>query len=159
LNKSKDYSKHVRYLVFTVEKAIELMPQGQEKITLIFDFSKYSQTSATPMHVSKYFLHLFSSHYPERLGHAFAVDAPWYFWTFYRLISPFIHPVTKEKIRFVDLKNMDAVKQESEQGIAANLLYHVNVNMLERAFGGNFGFQYDHQTYWNMIVESTVQEE
>lgn len=30
--------------------------------------------------------------------------APWFFFPFYKLISPFIDPVTKSKINFVDMK-------------------------------------------------------
>lgn len=160
-NQTKDYGRHIRYLVYTVEKAIELLPQHQEKLTLIFDFSQYSSASATPMNVSKYFLHLFASHYPERLGSAFACSAPWYFWCFYRIISPFIHPVTKSKIRFVDVEKQHEVKDlESEQkGIWSNLFHHVNPNMLESDFGGNFRFDYDHETYWTMITSTSEYSE
>jgi hypothetical protein len=39
---------------------------GVEKLTLIFDFQHYSASNSPPMHVSKFFLHLFAAHYPGR---------------------------------------------------------------------------------------------
>lgn len=38
------------------------------------------------------------SYYPERLGKLYLVHAPIIFWSAWKLVVPFIHPVTKEKV-------------------------------------------------------------
>jgi hypothetical protein len=86
----------------------------------------------------------------------FACDAPWYFGTFYRLILPFIHPVTKSKIRFVDTKSMHSVQPEQEaKGIWSNLLTHIDEEQLEVPFGGGNRFEYDHNVYWPLFTADT----
>ena len=145
-----DYAHDIRFLVFNLESAIQLMPPTQEKVILIFDFSHYSSSTSVPMHVSRYFLHLFASHYPERLARVFACDAPWYFWMFYKLVSPFIHPVTKSKIRFVQVAKQAQVKSDDETW--ANILHTVDERVLESDFGGARQFDYDFEAYWPVLV-------
>lgn len=126
------------------------MPNDVEKLLLIFDFRNYSAFNAPPLHTSRYFLHVVTSHYPERLGAMLGCDAPWYFWTFYKLISPFIHPVTQSKIKFVNLKQQQ--QQREATGIWAQLDHHVDGSMLESDFGGRFVFDYQHGEYWPCLV-------
>jgi len=56
---------------------------------------------------------------------------PWYITTFFKLISPFIDPVTKDKMVFnQDLRN------------------YVPPSQLDKAYGGDADFEYDHSIYW-----------
>ena len=43
-------------------------------------------------------------HYPERLGELWFLNAPFIFWGLWRVVSPFIQPATKDKIKFVTNK-------------------------------------------------------
>lgn len=45
-------------------------------------------------------LNIIQSHYPERLGLALILNVPWLLNAFYKLITPFIDPVTRTKMRF-----------------------------------------------------------
>jgi hypothetical protein len=148
---SKDHAKQIRLLIFNLEMAIRMMPEGVERFVLIFDFGQYSPSNAPPMNISKYFLHIFASHYPERLGLIMACSAPWYFWAFYKLISPFIHPITKSKIRFVDLKSMHKVSESD--GTWGNPLHYVDQQVLEKDFGGDNAFDYEHAVYWPCLQQ------
>jgi len=56
---------------------------------------------------------------------------PWYINGFFKLISPFIDPITKEKMIF----NQDLRK-------------HVPPAHLDKAYGGDADFEYDHKIYW-----------
>lgn len=56
---------------------------------------------------------------------------PWYITTFFKLISPFIDPVTKEKMVF----NQD-------------LNRHVPPAQLDKDYGGEVDFLYDHAIYF-----------
>jgi CRAL/TRIO domain len=60
---------------------------------------------------------------------------PWYVTTFFKLISPFIDPVTKTKMKFNEpLQN------------------HVPPEQLMKDYGGNVDFEYDHATYWPALA-------
>ena len=151
--KERDYPRSMRYLVFAIEHAIKTMPDGVEKVVLIFDFRQYSPAHQVPLNVSKYFLHLFATHYPERLGYVFACGAPWYFWIFYKMISPFINPVTTEKFRFVDFKNQHKISMEQDCGSASNVSNFVDKSILEKEFGGDCDFVYEVDAYWQSLME------
>lgn len=56
---------------------------------------------------------------------------PWYITTFFKVISPFIDPVTKEKMIF----NQDLRK-------------HVPPAQLDKEYGGDADFEYVHEIYW-----------
>ena len=73
----------------------------------------------------------------------------------YLKVSPLIAPVTKTKIRFVDLKSMKKIAAEKEgTGTWANLLHYVHEDHLEHEFGGNFTFDYNHNVYWPALLET-----
>ena len=59
--------------------------KGVEQLTLLIDFKDYSLFNAPPMWQSKEVLHIITSCYPERLGLALLVDAPWIFKTFFKV--------------------------------------------------------------------------
>ena len=82
-------------------------------------------------------LHILQSHYPERLGLALIINVPFLLNAFYKMITPFIDPVTRDKMRF----NPRAV----EDGLFAR-------PALWREFGGAVDFAYDHAVYWPAFV-------
>jgi len=59
------------------------------------------------------------------------LTVPWYITTFFKLISPFIDPVTKSKMKFNE-----------------PLIDHVPAEQLWKHYGGKADFEYDHKTYW-----------
>lgn len=104
--------------------------QGIEKMTLIADFdteNKLTKKSPDQNTVARQFLSFLQNHYPERLSKAIALNPPWYIRLLYRIISPFMDPVTKKKIHFVN-GNADYVKKE--------LLQHIDEDQLETIYGG-----------------------
>ena len=81
----------------------------------------------------------------------FNVNAPWAFWTIYRVVKGFIKPATKEKIVFV---SVDPKKRDTCKGVEA-LLEHIPSECLEHSYGGDFIFEYQHDAYWPAFVEAT----
>jgi hypothetical protein len=71
---------------------------------------------------------------------------PWYVSAFLKLISPFIDPVTKTKIKYNE-----------------PLTDHVPAAQLMKASGGDVDFKYDHSLYWpalaNMAAERKQQRQ
>ena len=56
---------------------------------------------------------------------------PWVVWGFFKLITPFIDPLTREKLKF----NEDMRKYVPEE-------------QLWTEFNGSLDFKYDHSVYW-----------
>lgn len=55
--------------------------------------------------------------------------------TFFKLIAPFIDPVTREKMKFNE-----------------DLRQYVPPEQLWNAFGGDLDFEYDHKLYWPALT-------
>jgi hypothetical protein len=61
-------------------------------------------------------------------------SVPWVVWGFFKLITPFIDPLTKEKLKFND-----------------DMRQHVPPQQLWKEFQGDLDFEYDHETYWPIL--------
>lgn len=134
-----DHDGNVANLVYHLERAVKKTTAGpEEKWNLMIDFEGYSLRNAPPMKTSKATLKAVQDYYPERLHKAYLVDAPWIFNAFFKLISPFIDPVTKAKIVFV--------KGTPEQR-AKVLAGEYDLAEVEAALGGTSDFVYDAATY------------
>ncbi|KAF9326438.1 hypothetical protein BG006_010139 [Podila minutissima] len=94
----------IRHVCFHLETAIALMPEGVQNLAILIDFSGSSMRTNPGVAVAREIINVLGSHYPERLGKAYIIHAPWFFFPFYKLISPFMDPVTKSKVNFVDMK-------------------------------------------------------
>lgn len=135
---SKNYEKNVQLLVYTMERAIDSMPEGIEQLVWVIDFNGYSLWNAPPMNVAMDTLNILSNHYPERLGTSIMVDTPWIFSMFWKAVSPFIHPNTQQKIQFV---NGDSEKTKVFSKI-------FDMNTIEKRFAGKSDWKWDAAAFW-----------
>eukprot|EP00842_Homolaphlyctis_polyrhiza_P001301 jgi/Hompol1/2171/HPOL_005876-RA len=103
-----DPEKNVKLVIYTLEQAIRLMPQGVERLTIVFDFTHYTRANSPPINISLMTLRVIMSHYPERLGVAYFVNAPWVFSLLWNIVQTFLDPVTKAKIHFIKCNNAAA---------------------------------------------------
>ncbi|KLT40427.1 CRAL/TRIO domain-containing protein [Cutaneotrichosporon oleaginosum] len=95
-----DNDKQIRYLIFLLERAIDIMPDGQERVCIIVDYKDANKQPRQPMNVSLYVLNVLQNHYVERLGRGLILNMPWFVNGFFKAISPFMDPVTRDKARF-----------------------------------------------------------
>ncbi|KAI9652980.1 MAG: hypothetical protein M1831_006309 [Alyxoria varia] len=123
--------RQIQHLVFMLEREIDMMDAGQDTTALLIDYKGSSTSNSPPASQGRQVLNILQGHYPERLGRACISDLPWYITTFFKLISPFIDPVTREKMVF----NQDLRK-------------HVPPSQLDKEHGGDVDFEYDHTIYW-----------
>jgi hypothetical protein len=65
-----------QHLVFMVERAIEMMPPGQETLALLINFksSKTRTNTAPGIGQGREVLNILQTHYPERLGRALIIN-------------------------------------------------------------------------------------
>lgn len=77
------------------------------------------------------------THYPEHLGKAIIINLPFLVNAFFKVITPFVDPVTRPKMRF----NPEIVKE----GI-------FTPEACWKEFGGEIEFVYEHEKYWGKLV-------
>ncbi|OAL33482.1 hypothetical protein AYO20_07168 [Fonsecaea nubica] len=128
--------RQIQHLVFMLERAIDLMPAGQETLALLINFAETKSGQGATLSQGKQTLHILQNHYPERLGRALVTNLPFYIWGFFKLITPFIDPLTREKIKF-----------NEDMGL------HVPREQLLKESGGHVEFEYDHDVYWPALNE------
>ncbi|KAG9237720.1 putative CRAL-TRIO domain-containing protein C23B6.04c [Amylocarpus encephaloides] len=127
-----------QHLVFMLERSIEMMGPGQESLALLINFKSSSSRSNTAPGIGqgREVLTILQTHYPERLGRALIVNVPWVVWGFFKLITPFIDPLTKDKLKFND-----------------DMRQHVPPQQLWKEWLGDLEFEYEHETYWPTLVK------
>ncbi|ERS98711.1 hypothetical protein HMPREF1624_05498 [Sporothrix schenckii ATCC 58251] len=130
--------RQVQHLVYMVERVIDLMPAGQETLALLINFktSKSRSNTAPGISTGREVLHILQTHYPERLGRALIINVPWVVWGFFKLITPFIDPLTREKLKFNEDMNQ-----------------YVPSEQLWTEFLGKLEFDYDHEVYWQALTK------
>jgi hypothetical protein len=72
------------------------------------------------------------------------LSVPFVIWGFFKLITPFIDPLTREKLKFNE-----------------DLRQHVPPAQLIKGCGGDVEFEYEHSTYWpalNKLAEQRRKE-
>ncbi|MCJ1433256.1 hypothetical protein MMC27_002615 [Xylographa pallens] len=135
LNPSKQNTekgpRQLQHLVFMLERTIDLMGPGQETLALLINFQQMSSGQSPSIAQGRQTMNILQNHYPERLGRACVINIPWFFWVFYKTISPFIDPTTKQKLKF-----NEPISQ------------HVPPEQLLKTHGGEVEFLYKHDVYW-----------
>ena len=62
--------RQIEHLVFMLERALDLLPAGQETLTLLINFGETSRGQGASVGQGKQTLYILQNHYPERLGRA-----------------------------------------------------------------------------------------
>ncbi|KAL1863378.1 Phosphatidylinositol transfer protein (PITP) [Paecilomyces lecythidis] len=128
--------RQIQHLVFMLERVIDLMPPGQESLALMVDFKETKSGQNATIGQSKQTISILQNHYPERLGRALVTNVPFMIWGFFKVISPFLDPVTREKLKFNE-----------------DLRIHVPPTQLLNSVGGDVKFEYDHSVYWPALTK------
>ncbi|KAJ5496682.1 hypothetical protein N7463_008669 [Penicillium fimorum] len=123
--------RQLEHLVFMLERAIDLTGPDQETLALIVNFNETKSGQNASIGQAKQTLSFLQNHYPERLGRALVINVPFVIWGFLKLITPFIDPNTREKLKFNE-----------------DLRQHVPPSHLMKSVGGDVEFRYDHAAYW-----------
>lgn len=88
-------------------------------------------------------LHILQSHYPERLGLSLIINVPFLVNAFFKLIMPFVDPVTRNKVKF----NPNVF----EDGLMAK------DQVMKEWWDGDREFEWDHSKYWPALVRTCAE--
>lgn len=136
---TEESMRQVDFTVWAIERCIDLMGPGVENLAMMLNYADKAKNPS--MGQAKRVLDIIQNHYPERLGCALIMNVPFLLNAFFKLISPFIDPVTREKLRF----NPKVV----EDGL------FVQDQLMQEWWGGGREFVYDHKQYWPALVQLT----
>jgi hypothetical protein len=131
--------RQIHHLFYMIDRAIEVMPPGVETVSLMINFkpSKARQNTSVPIGTAREVLSVLQNHYPERLGKALIINVPWIVSGFFKIITPFIDPVTREKLKFnEDMKT-----------------YVDPAQLWREDWGGDMDFEYVHESYWPAFTD------
>ncbi|OAA45366.1 CRAL/TRIO domain protein [Cordyceps fumosorosea ARSEF 2679] len=129
--------RQIHHLFYMMERVTDMMPAGVEQLSLLINFkqTKNRQNTSVPVSTAREVIHILQHHYPERLGKALIINVPWIVWGFFKIITPFLDPVTSEKLKF---------NENMKQYVPAEQLWSED-------WSGQMDFEYDHDTYWPAI--------
>ena len=103
-NNTNSDSDNMRHLVWNLEKAIRVTQhhsQGQfDKYCLLVDCTDYDLRKSPSLQASKMTLDVLQKHFKERMYRIYVLNPPLAFRIFWKVVQPFIDPVTKTKIVF-----------------------------------------------------------
>ena len=80
------------------------------------------------------------THYPERLGTSLIVNVPFFIHAFFKMIGPFIDPITRNKMKFNPKPIEDGFFTADEL-------------IQDGGWGGSRNFVWDHEKYWKPFVQ------
>lgn len=114
-----------RLTVLVMEIGRKLLHPPVETVTVIFDLTDFSLRNMDYQHV-KFIINLLQYYYPESLGLALIVNAPWIFNSCWILIKSWLDPVVQQKIRFV--RNLNDLNEFIDRNL---LPKHLNGSKLD----------------------------
>ncbi|KAG6877808.1 hypothetical protein C0993_003782 [Termitomyces sp. T159_Od127] len=131
------------YGLYDVVSANHVEPEVRNKNFLVKStlalLINYGDKAKNPsLGVARTVLNILQDHYPERLGVALILNVPFLLNAFYKLINPFIDPVSREKMKF------------NPRVIEDNLFTPDMV--ISEWWGGDCDFEYVHDKYWPALL-------
>ncbi|CAL4935652.1 unnamed protein product [Urochloa decumbens] len=137
----------IRFLVYTLENAILHLPEAQEKMVWLIDFTGWTMAHASPIKTNRETANILQNHYPERLAIGFLYNPPKVFETFFRVIKVFLDPKTIEKVNFVYQKDVESMK----------VMYkYFDPEVLPVEFGGKNNVAYNHEEYSESMMKDDI---
>lgn len=145
-----DHEGNLRHLAFNLETGLAAIVRNNKRVdrdqqnesfvhqwVFVMDFQGYSMWNAPPLKTTIATLRMLQNHYPNCLGLALIVDAPFAFNAVWHVISPLINHVTRHKIKFVSRGSlMDGELSEVVQG-----------SDIEEEYGGSTSHEFNREEY------------
>ena len=131
--------------VFHMEIGRKLLKDPVESVTVIFDLNGFSLKNMDYQHL-KFLINLLQNSYPESLGLALIINAPWLFNGCWFIIKPWLDPSIQNKIHFIT--NLEHLKK------------YVDQDNLPKRFQGNLAdFNYLPPNEQDQFILSTIRQD
>lgn len=85
LQNTSSHDNQLRHLVYLLENAIINLPDSQEQMIWLIDFTGWSLSNSVPIKTARETANILQSHYPERLAAAFLYNPPRIFESFWKV--------------------------------------------------------------------------
>ncbi|CAD6206459.1 unnamed protein product [Miscanthus lutarioriparius] len=147
---TSSHEGQIRFLVYSLENAILSLPEGQEKMIWLIDFTGWTIANAVPIKTARETVNIQQNHYPERLAIAFLFNPPKVFEAFWKAVKYFLDPSSIEKLNFVYLKDEESMK----------VLYKcIDPEVLPVEFGGKNSVVYNHEEYSKLMLQEDIKHQ
>lgn len=144
MQNTKSLDNQMRHLVYLIENAILNLPEGQEQMSWLIDFTGWSISNSVPVKSARDTVNILQNHYPERLGIAFLYNPPRIFEAFWKIVKYFLDAKTFQKVKFVYPKNNDSVEL---------MRSYFDEENLPKEFGGKAMLNYDHEEFTKQMTQ------
>ncbi|XP_057469715.1 phosphatidylinositol transfer protein PDR16 [Actinidia eriantha] len=144
LQNTTSIDNQIRHLVYLMENAILNLPEGQEQMAWLIDFTGWSLSTSVPIKSARETINILQNHYPERLAVAFLYSPPRIFEAFWKIVKIFLDPKTFQKVKFVYPMNKESVEL---------MRSYFDVDNLPTEFGGKATLKYDHDEFSRLMME------
>ncbi|XP_059634212.1 uncharacterized protein LOC132276677 [Cornus florida] len=147
MQNTKSLDNQMRHLVYLIENAILNLPDDQEQMAWLIDFTGWALSTSVPVKSARETINILQNHYPERLAVAFLYSPPRIFETFWKIVKYFLDAKTFQKVKFVYPKNKESVDLMSTYFDADNL---------PTEFGGKATLNYNHEEFSSLMAQDDV---
>lgn len=139
---TKSHDNQLRHLVYLIENAILNLPEDQEQMMWLIDFSGWSLINSVPIKTARETANILQNQYPERLAFAFLYNPPRVFEAFWKVVKLFLDPATFQKVKFIYPKNEESMEL---------MRTFFDVDTLPVEFGGKNNIEYNHEQFSIMM--------
>ncbi|KAI8813340.1 CRAL-TRIO domain-containing protein [Cladochytrium replicatum] len=94
-----------RMVIVLLEAGRQLLRPPVTSATLIFDMANFGLSNMDYIYVG-FLVKTMEAHYPESLGAALILNAPWIFNGCWQIIRPWLDPVVASKVHFIQTKDL-----------------------------------------------------
>ncbi|XP_039060463.1 phosphatidylinositol transfer protein 3-like [Hibiscus syriacus] len=141
---TRSLANQLRHLVYMVENAILNLPQGQQQMVWLIDFTGWSLSTSVPIKSARDTINVLQNHYPERLAMAFLYSPPRIFEAFWKIVKYFLDAKTFQKVKFLYPKNKDSVELKRS---------YFDEENLPTEFGGKRILEYNHEEFSKQMLQ------
>ncbi|KAK9947086.1 hypothetical protein M0R45_012522 [Rubus argutus] len=138
---------NIRHLVYLIENAVFNLPEGQEQMAWLIDFTGWTLNTSVPVKSARDTINILQNHYPERLAVAFLYNPPRIFEAFWKIVKYFLDNKTFHKVKFVYPKKKDSVEL---------MKHYFDEENLPTEFGGKAILEYDHEEFSKLMTQDDV---
>ncbi|KAG2628658.1 hypothetical protein PVAP13_3KG268400 [Panicum virgatum] len=118
--------EQIKQLVYNLENLTMSSENAPENVVWVIDFQGWT-LSSTPLAMSRQSLDIIQNYYPGLVAVIILCNPPKIFESFWKILSYFVEPEMKEKVRFVYSNNSESLRTMTDM---------FDPDKLESAFGG-----------------------